>query len=295
MLVYIFLSFSIGLACLGVTLVLAKRKDSHLARAFLAFYAVLSLLVISGLLLAFADVFPREINPSTHFVLEYIESIPGFYGVMFTLPFFVHRVYGVASRARDRFLLSLTLLAALGQHITEYALDDKWDQRGDTIENGLFVAVVTYAYWIAFSRFRSEGIDRRLAIRILALMVVGVPGMFYDIFLADTTGLRVYPIMYCILSVIVTWTLVNQPSTAQRLPPNTDFGLSKRESEVMHLVQRGLSNKGIGEKLHISPNTVKTHLRAVFEKTGVRSRFELIAQTNERTEDLLQTEDDSIP
>ncbi len=292
-LVYIFLSFSIGLACLGVTLALARRKENHLARAFLALYSVLSLLVVSGLLLAFADAFPDEINATTHFVLEYIESIIGFYGIMFTLPFFVHRVYGVESRMRDRFFLLMTLVAALGQHITEFALDDKWDQRGDVIENGLFVAVVAYAYWISFSRFRSEGIDRRFAVRILAFMVIGVPGVLYDVFLAETTGLRVYPIVYCILSVVVTWTLVHQPKAPQRLPSHPDCGLSDRETEVLHLVQRGLSNKGIGEELHISPNTVKTHLRAIFEKTGVRSRFELIAHSNERAEDPLQIEDDS--
>ncbi len=203
-LVYIFMSFSIGISCLGVTLVLARRRDNHLARAFLAFYAVLSLLVISGLLLAFAGAFPGAIKPSTHFVLEYIEAIPGFYGVMFTLPFFVHRVFGVESRVRDRFILVGTLLAALGQHITEYALDDKWDQRGDNIENALFLAVVAYVFWVTISRVRSEGIDRRLATGIMALMLVCVPGMVYDIFLADTTGLRIYPIMYCILSMAVT-------------------------------------------------------------------------------------------
>lgn len=292
-LVYIFLCFSVGLACLGVTLVLARRRGNDLARAFLAFYAAISVLVVSGLLLAFAHAFPDEIDPSKLFVLEYIESIIGFYGVMFTFPFFVHRVFSVASRKRDRILLVVTLLAALGQHITEYALNDEWDQRGDIIENVLFIAVVTYAYWVAISRFHSEGIERRLAIRVLALMVIGIPGVLHDLFLAETTGLRGYPIMYCILSVVVTWTLVQQRNTAPRLSEKTDYGLSDRETEVLRLVQRGLSNKDIGEKLHISTNTVKTHLRAVFDKTGVRSRFELIARTNERTEDSLQSEDDS--
>lgn len=243
-LVYIFLSFSVGLACLGVTLVLARRKGNLLARAFLAFYAALSVLVIGGLLLAFADAFPREIDPSTRFVLEYIESMIGFYGVMFTLPFFVHRVFGVSSRARDRILLVVTLLAALGQHITEYALGDKWDQRGDIIENGLFVAVVAYTCWVVLSRFRSKGIERRLAIRMLALMVVCVPGVLYDLFLAEATGLPGYPVMYCVMSVVVTWTLLQQRNMAQRLPADTDYGLSDREAEVLRLVQRGLQMYG---------------------------------------------------
>lgn len=293
LLVYIFLCFSVGLACLGVTLALARRKDNGLARAFLAFYAALSFMVLSGLLLAFADAFPREVGLSTRSLLEYFESMIGFYGVMFTFPLFVHRVFGVANRAHVRILLVVTLVAAAGQHVTEYALDDTWDQRGDVVENVLFVTVMAYGFWIAFSRRRAAGSDRRLANRVLALMAIGIPGGLYDLFLADATGLHVYPIMYCILSVVVTWTLVQQPIAARRIASNTDYGLSDREAEVLHLVQRGLSNRAIGEKLHISPNTVKTHLRAIFEKTGVRSRFELIAGTGERPEDRLQIEDDA--
>ncbi len=292
-LVYIVLSFSVGLACLGITLVLARRRAGRVARAFLAFYAAVSVLVIGGLLLAFVDAFPHEIDPSKRLVLEYIESMIGFYGVMLTLPFFVHRVFGVSSRARDRILLVITLLAAVGQHITEYALDDTWDQRGDLIENGLFIAVVIYACWVVLTRFRSEDVEQPLGNRMLALMMVFVPGVLYDLFLAEATGLHVYPIMYCTLSVVVTWTLVQQPKTTQDKSPGTAHGLSEREAEVLSLVQRGLSNKDIGEKLHISPNTVKTHLRAVFDKTGARSRFELIARANQRAADLLQADDDS--
>lgn len=50
--------------------------------------------------------------------------------------------------------------------------------------------------------------------------------------------------------------------------------LSKREKEVLGLVAQGLSNLEIGQKLFISPVTVKVHVRHIFEKLGVRSRAE---------------------
>ena len=53
--------------------------------------------------------------------------------------------------------------------------------------------------------------------------------------------------------------------------------MSRREAEVAEQVLRGLSNKEIAARLNISPNTVKTHLRAVFDKSGAHSRFELIS------------------
>lgn len=48
--------------------------------------------------------------------------------------------------------------------------------------------------------------------------------------------------------------------------------LTERETEIARLASEGFSNKQIGEKLFISENTVKKHLKGVFEKLGVRSR-----------------------
>lgn len=54
------------------------------------------------------------------------------------------------------------------------------------------------------------------------------------------------------------------------------YDLSKREGETMQLVVRGYSTAEISEAFHISANTVQDHLKAIFEKTGVRSRRELV-------------------
>jgi putative nucleotidyltransferase with HDIG domain len=49
-------------------------------------------------------------------------------------------------------------------------------------------------------------------------------------------------------------------------------GLSDREVEVLRLVARGLSNKEIGQALHISPVTAKNHIAHLYEKTGIATR-----------------------
>jgi two-component system, NarL family, nitrate/nitrite response regulator NarL len=51
--------------------------------------------------------------------------------------------------------------------------------------------------------------------------------------------------------------------------------LTPREREIAVCVCRGLRNREIGERLSITAGTVKVHLMHIFEKTGVKDRFEL--------------------
>ncbi|MGC9520794.1 MAG: Kelch repeat-containing protein [Anaerolineae bacterium] len=51
--------------------------------------------------------------------------------------------------------------------------------------------------------------------------------------------------------------------------------LTERELEITELVAEGLTNREVAERLYLSHNTVKVHLRNIFVKTGVASRTEL--------------------
>jgi len=53
--------------------------------------------------------------------------------------------------------------------------------------------------------------------------------------------------------------------------------LTVREQEVLQHVLSGESNREIAQSLFISESTVKTHVRNIFSKYGVRSRTELIS------------------
>jgi PAS domain S-box-containing protein len=54
--------------------------------------------------------------------------------------------------------------------------------------------------------------------------------------------------------------------------------LSERELEIVRLVAMGLSGPEIAEQLHISHNTVRTHIHNAMIKTGARSRAHLVAK-----------------
>lgn len=53
-----------------------------------------------------------------------------------------------------------------------------------------------------------------------------------------------------------------------------DVKLSKRETEILELLTKGLANKEIADRLDISVETVRVHLRRVYEKLHVHSRTE---------------------
>ncbi len=56
------------------------------------------------------------------------------------------------------------------------------------------------------------------------------------------------------------------------------YGLTKREGQITQLVLRGLSTAEVSEELHITSNTVRDHIKGIFDKVGVRSRRELVGQ-----------------
>jgi predicted ATPase/class 3 adenylate cyclase/DNA-binding CsgD family transcriptional regulator len=64
----------------------------------------------------------------------------------------------------------------------------------------------------------------------------------------------------------------------RRRPPGGWESLTPTEVKVVELVAQGLTNPQIGERMFISPGTVKTHLAHVFRKLDVHSRAELSAQ-----------------
>ncbi len=59
--------------------------------------------------------------------------------------------------------------------------------------------------------------------------------------------------------------------------PGARLGLTQRESEVLELMVRGLSNRAIGQKLYIGEETVKTHARGIYRKLEVQDRAQAIA------------------
>lgn len=74
--------------------------------------------------------------------------------------------------------------------------------------------------------------------------------------------------------------LLARALAAERRTPAPLEGLSHltdRQREIVHWASMGLSNKQIGRRLGISPETVKSHLHQIFAREGISGRVALLA------------------
>jgi DNA-binding NarL/FixJ family response regulator len=65
------------------------------------------------------------------------------------------------------------------------------------------------------------------------------------------------------------------PSTRFKL----DFGLTRRQQQIVPLIGQGLTNKEIATALNLSEQTVKNHIHGIMRCVGVKNRFEVIDAT----------------
>ena len=82
-------------------------------------------------------------------------------------------------------------------------------------------------------------------------------------------------------TVLRAFPTAQQPTSP--LPANDDLieALSKRELEILHLIDAGFTNQEIAEKLVITLHTVKKHSSNIYTKLGVRSRTQAIAKARD--------------
>jgi DNA-binding CsgD family transcriptional regulator len=74
--------------------------------------------------------------------------------------------------------------------------------------------------------------------------------------------------------------VIVEPAHPARIAPllMSVYGLTVREQEVTRLVLQGNSTAEIAERLVVSAHTVQQHLKSIFDKTGVRSRRDLVGK-----------------
>ena len=135
--------------------------------------------------------------------------------------------------------------------------------------------VLSPSEWVALCPWNDHGhvlsgpiVQNGEIIGVLAFTRTEGDGAFEAADLADASAL---------CSHLSAWFAREQLSEP---PPTTSFDdiLTPRERQVTQLVAQGLTNAQIGDQLCVSSETVKAMLKAIFRKTGVSSRVQLVAR-----------------
>jgi DNA-binding CsgD family transcriptional regulator len=158
----------------------------------------------------------------------------------------------------------------------------------------VFCLPVVYSIVLKVVSLRRLDGERRNIVRNIALLdLIFLPGVVFDMYLYVRFQVFVFsPIIYCTFCILFTRYIAKQYFAKLALVSSgldeavidgimTRAGISPREKEVILLISNGLGNREIADKLFISLNTVKTHNRNIFQKLGVRSRFELLVKLQE--------------
>jgi len=131
---------------------------------------------------------------------------------------------------------------------------------------------------------------------LIAICFIGIAECIYSNFiLEDNTFLNVTELEYRYVSfdfikLMISLTaisylfrtfesLFNDKSSDEKIDLFCQqYGLTPRQKNIVDLILTGSSNKEIGEELHITEGTVKTHIYNIFKKVDVTSRNQIISK-----------------
>jgi len=122
---------------------------------------------------------------------------------------------------------------------------------------------------------------------ILTSVAFGLTWLEYKFWLRDI-GWEIYGLVIAILFAgLGVWVERQRHGPQTELPAGRNekaikaLGLTYREIEVLDCLRLGESNKEIARSLGISPNTVKTHLKSLYNKIGANNRTQAVSQAIE--------------
>jgi DNA-binding CsgD family transcriptional regulator len=146
----------------------------------------------------------------------------------------------------------------------------------------LFIEAISLAF--SYKKITDEH-DKKLARYFIISFLPQIVFSIFDFILLRDISFQTTHLSYATFSLLVFVDLsgyffrsyntgLNITVDSQKLKER--YALSDREEEVAELLVKGMTNQLIGETLHISVNTVKSHIKKIYEKLGVSNRLQLM-------------------
>ena len=181
-------------------------------------------------------------------------------------------------------LLAIGLVAALREQ-DGFEVSMAGSHAGSSAEAWRDVVVTDYRGGLALARGAARGAQRRSAIMIMTMC-----NREQDVKAAVEAGVHGYLLHGCSIEELATGVGVLGSGgryfcteVVQRIADSlTREPLTRRETEVLRLLALGQCNKSIARELEITVGTVKSYLRAIFDKLQAGSRTEAVGIATRR-------------
>ncbi len=140
------------------------------------------------------------------------------------------------------------------------------------------------ALLIAYKKI-TDAHDRKLAGYFLMAFIPQIAFSILDFILLRNIGFQLTHLSYTVFSIFVFVDLsayffrsygIDLDISDNKQSLKEKYSLSDREMEVTEMLAKGKSNQSIGESLHISINTVKSHIKNIYGKLGIKNRLQLM-------------------
>lgn len=293
-----------GIVCLSIGITLYRKIQSKLLFHFLVYFSAFTLFIFFYLLVL------TYINANTAQIgFYYIVSIVAI--IILSYSFLIYSILHFGhylindkpSKKKTIFEILISVISLIGL-VFSIRIDWVHNQINPQINFGLILSLViligAVIYISLLKLYNKRDIDvekKQLYKRTSILNSLFIPGFILDFYLIKTLNFSLFiPLYYIGYSVLFLQyfiemynaDLIRDRSKADINELNNYLdraGISVREKEIVTLIIKGFSNQKISNQLFISLSTVKTHVRNIFKKLNVESRFEIISRINKSQAD----------
>jgi DNA-binding CsgD family transcriptional regulator len=297
---YFFSALSIGLVSYGLlALAYIKSKERQIID-FGYFYTSFTLIVVSYIFLYYFD--SSRAGDAVFFrYVDFFESRVAQYFLMHALPVFAHSLSQAGNRrSKNRWIgISALLLFILNMALDLYVKNELYSDIMSIVKHGILVGIMVYTIVIFKKRATglAPGKEKTALKRFYGISLGFLPGVIFDSFFNMVSPFRFFPILYSGFGLLAACYFSSQlfekseAVVEDKSKRDSDsrhaiemfiktHGFSAREIEIVDLIVKGKSNQEIADTLFISLNTVKTHIRNIYQKAEVKRRFEFISLYN---------------
>lgn len=292
----------LGLAALAISVIGTLRSRVSSYRLLILFYGaftaeIATLFVREYLYVNIAD-YSYQAILATFLVASVLTMI-----CMACISLFYHRILAVRfQRPRDAVVLAVAVLAAAmffwPGAVTLKAFQARFVRNLPIlIGTAAYIALFAYVLVVGAAGPKADRPPRELLL-IWAAFAFGVVGFCESVvsfvreivdpvvvMTAAGQEFMISTVPYVLFGGVLAYYFGSYLVADSRPPQDVSgdiarrFGISAREREVILLLNEGLGNREIAEKLFVSMATVKTHVHNIYEKTGVKGRYELFRLT----------------